>query len=180
MGIWRFFTKKSGIFPDFPGFFPDFPDFTLLCKIFSNENAIKPENLTSLAIQWILPKLFVTGTKQRFIWRFFTKKSGIFPDFSRIFPDFPDFGLNNAKKVWKTTLKIRISGQNPKISVKFRQSKIATRQRHQKNSLPVKYLNIWQCELENMGQWGKGNACGRLRARGRRWRCSKIRAHYHK
>jgi len=62
-----------------------------------------------------LPKLFVTGTKQRFIWRFFTKKSGIFPDFSRIFPDFPDFGLNNAKKVRKTTLKIRISGQNPKI-----------------------------------------------------------------
>ena len=31
-----------------------------------------------------------------------------------------------------------------------------------------------------MGQWGKGNACGRLRARGRRWRCSKIRAHFRK
>merc|ERR1711974_539286 len=93
MGIWRFFTKKSGIFPDFPGFFPDFPDFTLLCKIFSNENAIKPENLTSLAIQWILPKLFVTGTKQRFIRRFFTKKSGFFPDFPGFFPDFPDFTL---------------------------------------------------------------------------------------
>ena len=31
-----------------------------------------------------------------------------------------------------------------------------------------------------MGQWGKGNACERLRARGRCWRCSKIRAHYRK
>ena len=31
-----------------------------------------------------------------------------------------------------------------------------------------------------MGQWGKGNACGRLRARGLRARCSKIRAHYRK
>ena len=31
-----------------------------------------------------------------------------------------------------------------------------------------------------MGQLGKGNACGRLRARGRRWRCSKIKAHFRK
>ena len=55
------FYKKIRIFP---GFFPDFPDFTLLCKIFSNENAIKPKNLTFMAIIMDFAQTFRHGHHQ--------------------------------------------------------------------------------------------------------------------
>ena len=91
-GKLRWFFQRIQVFP----------------KIFVNKSAIKLENLAKISHtpDFFQQKVDFAQTfrhghhqpnnakylqKERFIWRFFTKKSGIFPDFSRISRILPYF-----------------------------------------------------------------------------------------